>query len=201
MKARKRTQVERSEETKKRLMEAALEILSTRGYSCITIKEIADHIGVSRGAPVHHFSTRASLIQAVVEYSCEVAQVETMRLANEAMSSKDPLGKFIDGVAEYYLSDSFLHHLEILFAARVGDEGQIMRLRLAEFRDAADEAWFKVLRRVDLPLEDTRKIFHLTLNLVRGMGLHNAWRPDPAIHNNLKAWKKIVRRLVEAHMD
>ena len=64
----RRTQAERSSATQARLLEAALACLVELGYSGTTTTVVAERAGVSRGAQLHHFPTRAALVAAAVEY-------------------------------------------------------------------------------------------------------------------------------------
>lgn len=60
----RRTQSERSEHMRERLIEAVLECLHSYGYAGTTVSRIIEHAGVSRGAPLHHFATKTDLIEA-----------------------------------------------------------------------------------------------------------------------------------------
>lgn len=64
---RRRTQAERSASTRGRLLDATLACLVERGYAGTTTAEIETRAGVSRGARLHHFPTKASLLAAAVE--------------------------------------------------------------------------------------------------------------------------------------
>jgi AcrR family transcriptional regulator len=59
---------DRSLATRARLLDAALESLVEVGYSATTTIEVARRAGVSRGAQLHHFPTRADLLVAAVEH-------------------------------------------------------------------------------------------------------------------------------------
>src|SRR5215470_16496508 len=65
--ARRRTQAERSAATQARLLDAALQCLVELGYAGTTTTVVAERAGVSRGAQLHHFPTRAALVAAAVE--------------------------------------------------------------------------------------------------------------------------------------
>ena len=65
---KRRTQEERSAETKKRLLEATIDYLNELGYNKTGTVEIARRAGVSRGALVHHFPSKHDLIVATAEY-------------------------------------------------------------------------------------------------------------------------------------
>ena len=64
----RRTQAERSETMRLRLIEATVLCLESEGYAGTTVSTIVTVAGVSRGAPIHHFPTKASLIEATAEH-------------------------------------------------------------------------------------------------------------------------------------
>jgi AcrR family transcriptional regulator len=66
--AKRRTQEERSATTRARLLDATLECLAELGYARTTTTEIAERGGVSRGAQLHHFPTKAELVTEAVSY-------------------------------------------------------------------------------------------------------------------------------------
>jgi AcrR family transcriptional regulator len=59
------------EATRERLLLAARELFTERGYQDASIQDVLDRTGVSRGALYHHFATKEQLFEAVLE------QVET----------------------------------------------------------------------------------------------------------------------------
>lgn len=63
----RRTQAERSAETRKALIEATISLLCRLGYSGTTTTLVAEEAGVSRGAYQHQFNNRTELIIAVVQ--------------------------------------------------------------------------------------------------------------------------------------
>lgn len=64
---RRLTQPERSAATRKALLDSTIECLSELGYDRTTTTEISERAGLSRGAHLHHFRTRAALLGAAVE--------------------------------------------------------------------------------------------------------------------------------------
>ena len=67
----RRTQEERTLETRSALMEAAVGAVHRLGYGGATTAIIADEAGVSRGALTHHFGSRAELMATVVQWVYE----------------------------------------------------------------------------------------------------------------------------------
>ena len=65
--ASRRTQKERSETSRRKLLDAAMRLLSTRGYTGTTLVEIGREAGVSHGLVTYHFGTKKDCINAVLE--------------------------------------------------------------------------------------------------------------------------------------
>jgi AcrR family transcriptional regulator len=64
----RRTNAERSAETRGAIIEAAIELLFSRGHTATTTIAVAARARVSRGAMLHHFPTRVEMLIAVAEY-------------------------------------------------------------------------------------------------------------------------------------
>jgi AcrR family transcriptional regulator len=54
---------------KARILQAALELFATRGYTTTTVDAIADAAGVSTGLLYYHFDNKPALLQAIFEQS------------------------------------------------------------------------------------------------------------------------------------
>jgi AcrR family transcriptional regulator len=64
----RRTQEERRASTQRALLDAAVACLIEDGYAGLTTTTVADRAGVSRGAQLHHYPTRAALVAAAVAH-------------------------------------------------------------------------------------------------------------------------------------
>src|SRR5687768_9713992 len=64
----RRTQEQRREETRRRLLDATITALMEQGYARLTTVEVAKRAGVSHGAIFTHFETKADLLCASVEH-------------------------------------------------------------------------------------------------------------------------------------
>ncbi|HEX4436281.1 MAG TPA: TetR/AcrR family transcriptional regulator [Solirubrobacteraceae bacterium] len=60
-------QQDRSEETRRRIVTAARELVVERGYEAVSVKEVLERAGVSRGGLYHHFRGRTELMAGVLE--------------------------------------------------------------------------------------------------------------------------------------
>lgn len=62
------TQDEKTAETRRRLLDAAIACLIERGYANTTTSEIAERAGLSRGAQLYHFPKKEELLASAVEH-------------------------------------------------------------------------------------------------------------------------------------
>lgn len=60
-----RTQVQRRSESEQRLVAAALKVLARKGWVGMTLAEVGEAAGVSRGLASHHFGNKAGLLRAI----------------------------------------------------------------------------------------------------------------------------------------
>ena len=114
----RRTQEERSATTRARLLDATIDCLFERGWSGTTTTEVAERAGVSRGAQLHHFPTRAELVATAVERLFE-RRVEEFREAFARLpQGADPRAAAIDLLWGMISGPTFYAWLELVVAAR-----------------------------------------------------------------------------------
>lgn len=114
----RRTQAERSAETTAKLLDATAECLSDLGYARTSTTEICRRAGVSRGAMLHHFPSKAVLVAAACEHIFD-RRVEEFRVAIEQVpQGGDRLSAAIDIVWEMFKSDTFSAWFELVTAGR-----------------------------------------------------------------------------------
>ena len=63
---KRRTQANRSEETRGRLLDAAIKVIAKRGFLGFTTQEAARVARLTRGAPLHHFRTTEEFLRAAL---------------------------------------------------------------------------------------------------------------------------------------
>ncbi len=87
---------ERSIATRAALLDAAIECLVDRGYAATTTIETARRAGVSRGAQLHHFPTKAQLLATAVEHLFDRRRSEFL----EAFAAIDPQADRLDAAMD-----------------------------------------------------------------------------------------------------
>ena len=63
----RRTQVDRTAETRRALLGAARELFAAHGYAATATDDVVQRAGVTRGALYHHFANKRDLFRAVAE--------------------------------------------------------------------------------------------------------------------------------------
>lgn len=190
----RRTQEERSAETRARLLDATLECLIEVGYAHTTTTMIADRAGVSRGAQVHHFPTKSALVlDAVAHLAARQAQ-ELRRRAQELPSSGDRLSLLVELVWESFSGPLFYAALELWVAARTDPA---LHRSLYGFERRLGRGMAVLWRDVAGGLAQTprfEEILDLTLHLARGMAVQKILRQDDGARRRLlEVWKQMAR--------
>jgi AcrR family transcriptional regulator len=181
-------QQERSRATQQRLLEAAVDCLVEHGYAGATTTVIAERAGVSRGAQLHHYPTRATLVLAAVTHLAE-RRAQELRSEAEGLTERR-LEQVVDMLAAVFTGPLFVAALEVWVAARTDPE----------LRDALVPLEAKVGREMhhltiqllgaDEAKPGVREAVQATLDLLRGLGVANLLTDDTHRRTQLlAAWK------------
>lgn len=112
---------ERGLATRAALLDAALECLVEHGYSATTTTMVAARAGVSRGAQLHHFPTKAELLTASVNHLLERRTAEFRKAFADAEPGADRLDTAIDLLWSMFEGPTFVAWAELWVAARNDD--------------------------------------------------------------------------------
>src|SRR6266508_2226758 len=180
---------ERSRVTQQRLLEATIDCLVEYGWSGATTTVIAERAGVSRGAQLHHYPTRAALVMAAVEHLAERRAAEIR--AEAAALGAGHLDKVVDMLAAAYTGPLFVAALELWVAGRTDPE---LRDALVALEARVGREMHRLT--VDLLSADetkpgVREVVQAILDLVRGLGVANLLTDDAHRRRAiLHAWKR-----------
>ncbi len=194
----RRTQQMRSAETRRRLIEAALDHLHHHGYARTATVDIADAAGVSRGALTHHFASKDDLVAEAVDHELKRATREIASLAEEVAAGRLDLDAFLDRLWVMFSGRLFLITLEHVTEARHNDvlHGKLVPL-VKDFHGALDGIWRTFFRASGLPDAEIGTALNATLCLLRGMGVQTVLRDDTPYYRALLGfWKRQLNELV-----
>lgn len=124
---KRRRQEDRSHETQRRAIEAAISCLAKEGYAATTTIGVAKRAGLSRGGMLHHFPTKIDLIEAVVRD----VELRLRAMRKSAVNKvEEPVERFVgltQATWDSFQGEEILALTEIVLAMR-GDEELEQRL-------------------------------------------------------------------------
>jgi AcrR family transcriptional regulator len=159
----RRTQEERSAATRAALLDAAIDCLFDRGYAGTTTTEIADRAGVSRGAQLHHFPTKLSLVTSAVEHVITRRRSELRRIFDALPVDAERVSAGIDHLWSVVSGPTFFAWLELLVASRTDPE---LRASLAAIAARFDRESQELFAQYFAPTEEMKSFFAVGATLV-----------------------------------
>jgi AcrR family transcriptional regulator len=112
------TQDEKTAETRRRLLDAAIVCLIDRGYANTTTSEIAERAGLSRGAQLYHFPTKEELLTRAVEHLFELMFGEMKEKVSRLTNVDDRRAMAIDLLWETANGRLMTAWIELIVASR-----------------------------------------------------------------------------------
>ncbi len=194
----RRTQQQRSDETRTALLDATIACLHEVGYAGTSTTLVSARAGVSRGAQTHHFPTKTELVvEAVVRLSNGLVEALDRDLA-AAASAPDVLEAFLAGIWRTLDASVFDIGLELMVAARSDPALRTVWLdganQLSRVIDEHVAAVAKAVRPQDP--EPLRIQLHLSVLLVQAFALDGVMRERRTLHRQLfQAWSNQVRAI------
>jgi AcrR family transcriptional regulator len=123
----------RSETTRQKLLDAAIDLFSEVGYAAAGLGEIIGRAGMTKGALYHHFDSKEALATAIIEQGTNLTR-DAFR--NVCESSSPALENLIHGV--FIVAD-------LLVSDKTARTAEQLTRGLAEFNSAASRAWSSLL--------------------------------------------------------
>lgn len=196
----RRTQAERSEAMRQKLIEATLDCLISEGYAELTIGKITERAGVSRGAPLHHFSTKGALVEAAAREVVKRLSRQTAHAYAVSKDTPDPLQAF--GMAvwrDIFAAQEGVLLSELTYASRHEPEIEAIVKKLwTQMYRVTTRIAVRYVRTThpDIPAE---RVVFLTQWLMRGMSQDvHLGAPPELFESYLKLWRQVLGSVTES---
>lgn len=124
-----RTQQQRRDDTRRALLDAAVESLIEVGYARTTTLEVQKRAGVSRGALLHHFPSKAGLLAATIVHLAAMRGRELKDMAAALPTGEARIDAVFDLLWQSFTGPLFYVAMDLRAAARTDAE---LRAALAE---------------------------------------------------------------------
>ena len=88
------TVTDRSNDTKRRILDKALELFSTQGYDSVSVGEIAKAVGIKAPSLYNHFSGKQAIFDAIVEETAAQYEEDTDKIDIHVQDSDRDINVF-----------------------------------------------------------------------------------------------------------
>jgi AcrR family transcriptional regulator len=164
----RRSQAERTAETRARIMRAVVECIDELGFPRTTASEIARRAGVTWGAVQHHFGDKDGILAAVLEDSFNRFAARVGDVPDEAAGIEKRVSLFVDRAWEHFASPHYRSTFEILLS-HVPEEAADEPAWQAEMFRAWNGIWQHLFGDVGLSRRRLAVVQHYTLALLSGL--------------------------------
>lgn len=190
MKVQRQTQEQRSDAMRERIIEAVLTCLGKDGYAGTTVSRIIAVAGVSRGAPLHHFPSKAAMIASAAEHLIRQQYLQLGQAIAKLHGSEERLEELIFGAwKSVFDQPEYIPLMQLLAASQHDHELAAILQRVWT------SSYFIMGNAADHYLEPIRKdtkvrsMIMLTQWLLRGMAQDLHIVADKALFDHyLKLW-------------
>jgi AcrR family transcriptional regulator len=194
--------------SRERILEAAIELFSERGYAGSGVHEIARRAGIEKAALYWHFGSKEGLLAAVLDRTDAEFVERIAKRVSQSATSDERLDQFVNGLRRLAAERGHMVRLMLSIAIERGKTSKESRDAVQAVFDrtkAAVAHGFEQALGVKLP--DADLIARLALAYLDEASVRAAIDPDGAEHERFFAH---LRRLIvldvehqvrEAHLD
>ncbi len=164
----RRTQAERTAETRRRILDAVVESIAELGFQRTTATEIAKRAGITWGAVQHHFGAKGGILEAVLEDTFERFEARVGKIATDAPLARR-VALFVERAWEHFASPHFRSTFEILLHHGKGeDEGVPPHWQEKIFRDF-DRVFERLFSNTGLPRRERAALHQYAVGELMGL--------------------------------
>ncbi|MGH2600827.1 MAG: TetR/AcrR family transcriptional regulator [Dehalococcoidia bacterium] len=187
---------------RQRLLDATIDCLVEYGYAGTTVTKIADRAGVTRGAQVHHYPTKADLVTAAIEHLANKLAERTFSDLSRLTDSEDLIGDALDMIWEVHQGPVFAASVEFWVAARTDPalRDHVSRLETSTIASLVDSGKQRLGAIAERP--EYRHVVYTAMDVVRGILITSWAHPDPEqLNARWKRAKERLRVMIEAGLN
>ena len=198
----RKTQAQRREETRAKLVQGAVDLLKKKRYAGFRVADVTTMSGVSRGAQSHYFPMKDDLVIEALEFVFKETQANALTKIAKAKAHPDQLLQaLIADSKDFFLGDNFYLSLDLMMVG--GDEplGQAVQQLAQNYRVSVENAWREIFKESGYSASTADEVVSLTFCVVRGLSIRKIIGPDTArIPHMIKLWKQQATLLLESDL-
>jgi AcrR family transcriptional regulator len=174
----RKTQLQRSEETKARLFKSAIRVMNKRGYFGFTTAEAAREAGVTRGAQNHHFKSKDAFVLAAIEHLYAQILTQSSKRAMQAMNSRDLLAPIVEDAKQFFFSPEFITIFDVQIAMSKTRSKKTVAELSEQYRSPVENEWARYLMARGIERNLAQQAVWLIFSIVRGLAIRTVFKYD-----------------------
>lgn len=181
-----------------RLISSAIDLIKKVGYSRFRTADVADNAEVSRGAQLHHFPTKDSLVLAALYRLYDDSFKECMNRI-DAAGDKATVNDVLNDAKEYYYAQEFFACVDVIMAA--GREAAIadeVANTAQKYRVPVEEGWAQALAKSGVSVDDARDAVWFIQAVIRGLRFRKLMVNDD---KQTKRIEQLAGQLIKSHLE
>ncbi len=173
----KRTQRERRATTRAALLDAALRCLVHYGYDGTTTGRVCERAGVSRGAHLHHFGTRAALLAAALAELAERREKQFQGQVDRLPAGEGRIEAALELLWSWFTGPLFYASVDLGAAARTDSELRASLVPIERHLNQTTLVRCREMFASDREDPSCDQLIQMALATVRGLALLPALQP------------------------
>lgn len=198
-KSERKSQAERSAQMQERILTATLDCIYDYGFQNVSTNVVVRHAKISRGALLHHFPTKESLIAASVGMLL-VDEIALVREKADAYHNHElTIDDFVDFLWDRFSGRLFMITIDFLSSARTDPAlREAIVPHSLGFHNSLNEIWSQFFVTKGSKPAEIELLLNTTLCLMRGMGVQSIVRSDSLYFDSITDyWKRHLRETLK----
>jgi AcrR family transcriptional regulator len=198
LRRRRRSQQDRTAETREKLIRAAVESICQLGYAHATTSLIAERASLSRGALQHQFGTRLDLLFAVLDHLSDEMLRHTQRLPAAGLTLGERIDAILKKYWEIYSGPTFMAVLHVFIGAGA-EPGVYKKLRnhITDIYRINDRIWHAAFSDVQMPPARLAAARKVVLASLRGLAVGKFLGISGDEREELKLLREVLGHLLQ----
>jgi AcrR family transcriptional regulator len=170
----RRSQADRSAETRARILAAAVACVDELGFARATFQRIARRAGVTVGAVQHHFAAKEDILSAILDDSFARFSRCFDGVSVDGTILEERVSIFVDRAWLHCSSPTFRSTVEILMSTRgeaVDGGGHWTDAPMLESTGRAQRLWTSIFSALEIPAQRHLEILHFAFAALAGIAM------------------------------
>lgn len=194
----RRPQAERSESMQRRLLDAAMAVLKERGLAGFRTAEVIERAGVSKGALLHHFPTKVSLIAAAFDRLRTATDAST-RPFHPRATLVEALIDLMSESHAFFFGEAYFVSLDIAISgARAPALRDAIFDSVRGVRQRTEELWTERLAIYGVSRERAHDAVWLVNSIIRGLAVRALMETD---HSWFRRLERMAVEMIAEHLS